>query len=144
MEKGDEIMSEEQKKPNKSILGDQLNLNSLFNTASQSDNNNNALMNIAGSLMQNPNTMNSLMKVASSMFSNDASTNQVNDSNKPKQDEPATVPVQNDKQLSLVTSQLETLVSELQQLKTQLNEFKEYNRTLIEYIVNKKKKSKKK
>ncbi|MED4229539.1 hypothetical protein, partial [Neobacillus cucumis] len=82
-------MSENQKKANKSILGDTLNFDTLFNTTTQSNNNNDALINLAGSLMQNPNTMNSLMKVASSLFTNDTIVNSVNEMNKPEQDQPA-------------------------------------------------------
>ncbi|TDK53405.1 hypothetical protein E2K98_30205 [Bacillus salipaludis] len=139
-------MSEDQKKKNKSILGDNLNLDTLFNTTSPSNNNNDALMNLAGSLMQNPNTMNSLMKVASSLFTNDTIVNSVTDINKPKQDGPTpdTAPAQENTELSLISSQLEKLSDELSEIKAQLNEFKEHNKKLIEYILNTNQNSKKK
>ena len=139
-------MSENQEKKNKSILGDSLKLDTLFNTASQSNNNNDALMNLAGSLMQNPNTMNSLMKVASSMFTNDTIDNSVNNMNKPKQDGPSpdTAPAQENTELSLISSQLEKLSNELSEIKAQLNEMINYNKKLIKYSLDKKQNSKKK
>ncbi|MGJ7909955.1 hypothetical protein [Neobacillus sp. LXY-1] len=128
-------MSEEQKKSNKSILGDQLNLNSLLNSTD-----NNALMNLAGSFMQNPNAMNSLMKVASNMLSNDDMKNTGNDHS--KQD--STVLSEDIiNELKLVTLRLDKLGNELHELREQLKEFKEYNQTAIEYIIKKKTKSKK-
>ncbi|MDR4947067.1 hypothetical protein [Neobacillus cucumis] len=123
-------MSENQEKKNKSILGDNLNLDTLFNTTSQSTNNNDALMNLAGSLMQNPDTMNSLMKVASSLFTNDTIGNSVNDMNKPKQDGPTpdTAPAQENTELSLISLQLEKIANELSEIKAQLKAMKKQNK----------------
>ncbi|MBM7652742.1 hypothetical protein [Neobacillus cucumis] len=123
-------MSENQEKKNKSILGDNLNLDTLFNTTSQSTNNNDALMNLAGSLMQNPDTMNSLMKVASSLFTNDTIDHSVNDMNKPKQDGPTpdTASAQENKELSLISLQLEKIANELSEIKAQLKAMKKQNK----------------
>ncbi|MFD0824874.1 hypothetical protein ACT8ZR_04320 [Neobacillus sp. M.A.Huq-85] len=135
-------MSENQNKKNKSILGDNLDLGGLFNNTLQPNSNNDALMNLAGSLMQNPNTMNSLMKVASSLFTNDAVANSVNDTSKPMQDDSA--PSLEKTELSVITSQLEKLSNEIADIKAQLNEYKEHNKMLIEYILKSDKDSKKK
>ncbi|MED4229304.1 hypothetical protein [Neobacillus cucumis] len=123
-------MSENQEKKNKSILGDNLNLDTLFNTTSQSTNNNDALMNLAGSLMQNPDTMNSLMKVASSLFTNDTIGHSVNDMNKPKQDgpNPDTASAQENNELSLISLQLEKIANELSEIKAQLKAMKKQNK----------------
>ncbi|MBI0577194.1 hypothetical protein IEC97_07455 [Neobacillus cucumis] len=135
-------MSENENKKNKSIFGDNLNLEGLFNNTLQPNSNNDALMNLAGTLMQNPNTMNSLMKVASSLFTNDTMANTVNETSKPKQDDP--VPSQKKTELSVIISQLEKLSNELAEMKAQLNEYKEHNKMLIEYILNSDKNTKKK
>ncbi|MEH7110571.1 hypothetical protein [Bacillus sp. JJ1764] len=127
-------MSEEQKKSNKSILGDQLNLDSLLNSTD-----NNALMNLAGSFMQNPNAMNSLIKVASNILSNDDMKNTGNDHSEQNS---SVLSEEVNKELKLVTLRLDKLASELYELREQLKEFNEYNQTAIEYIIKKKKKSK--
>ena len=127
-------MSENQKKVNKSILGDTLNFDTLINTTTQSNDNSDSLINLAGNLMQNPDTMNSLMKVASSLFTNNAIVNSVNEMNNPKQDQPApdTAPAQENTELSLISSQLEKLANELSKIKSQLNELSEIKSQLNE------------